>query len=101
MEPEKTKSPNTATDIVTAILYEKIELERQGYKPRVIIISEKLHDLLLGEWLESWRELPWGDTIAYELERDVEKNRNIFLGDGVIFDLWVVRVNTIDGFEVR
>lgn len=93
--------PNKASDIATAILYEKMELEQKGLKPKVVLISEKLHDLLLGEWLESWEDLPWGDTIAYEIQKDIEKNRNVFLGDGVIFDLWVVRVTTIDGFEVR
>lgn len=104
MKQEKKKNNNlldTAADIATAILYQKMELERYGYKPRVVLINEKMHDLLLGEWLESWKELPWGDTIAYEIEKDVERNKNMFLGDGVIFDLWVVRVNTIDGFEVR
>jgi hypothetical protein len=101
MEQKEKKLPSEAADIATAILYEKMELEQKGLKPRVVLISTKMHDQLLGEWLESWRELPWGDTIAYELEKDAERNRNIFLGDGVMFDLWVVRVDTISGFEVR
>lgn len=90
-----------AEALVIQILEKKLEIEKKALKPRVILINEKLFDLILSGWLESYRELPWGDTVAYELQKQIEKNRNVFLGDGTLFGLWVVKVDTVETFEVR
>ncbi|MFA5048773.1 MAG: hypothetical protein WC516_07140 [Patescibacteria group bacterium] len=87
--------------LVQEILEQKFELEKLRFKPRVILINEKLYDMILGEWLESYKQLPWGDTAAYELQRQMEKNRNVFLGDATLFGLWVIKVDSIENFEVR
>lgn len=92
---------NDADFLVTKILEEKMRLEKEGKKPRLILLSEKEHDMLESEWIKSIRELPWGDSLAHELERKIASRSKIFLGDGCLLDLWVVRVNTIDRFEVK
>ena len=88
-------------EVVQQILEQKLALEKLGKKPRVIIINEQLFDTFLSEWVESYKELPWGDTVAYEVQHQIEKNRNVFLGDGTLFGLWIVKVNTIEGIEIR
>lgn len=90
-----------AESLIIQILEKKLEIENKTLKPRVILINEKLFDLILNGWVESYSELPWGDTVAYELQKQTEKNRNIFLGDGTLFGLWVVKVETVETFEVR
>jgi len=92
---------SNADVLVTQILQEKLRLEKEGKKPRIILLGEKEHEMLQSEWIESIRSLPWGDSLAYELERRAASHSEVFLGDGSLLDLWVVRVNTIDGFEVR
>ncbi len=80
------------------ILTEKFNLEKEGRKPRVVLLGKKEHELLESGWIESVRELPWGDSLMYELEQRENKN-DVFLGDGSIFDLWVIEVDTIKGFK--
>lgn len=92
---------NEASNLMEKILTEKIRLEGEGRHPKVVVLGEKLHDLIEKDWVESVRELPWGDTLCYEFERAKEKGRNVFLGDGAILGLWVIRVDTIEDFEVR
>lgn len=84
--------------IAKDILAQKIKLEKEGCKPRVVLVNEEVFQLLDNDWIGSIQDLPWGDTLVYEVEK--EKNRNVFLADGTIFDLWVVRVNTINDIKV-
>ena len=88
-------------DIAQKILEQKILLEASGIVPRIILINEKIYNILVGDWLKSYRQLPWGDTIVNELEYQIEKHRNIFLGDSTMFGLWVIKVESVETFEVR
>lgn len=87
-------------NLLEGILKEKLELETDGKRPRVVLLGEEAFSLLEGEWLESIQELPWGDTLVYELERQRDMNRNIFLAEGSLFGLWAIRVHTVEGFKV-
>lgn len=95
------KGYDEAEKLMVAILEQKLEFEKKSIKPRLVLINRDLCDMILNKWLESYRELPWGDTTAHELQCQMEKNRNVFLGDGTLFGLWVVKVETIETFEVR
>jgi hypothetical protein len=88
-----------ADNLMKEILTKKFELEKQGKTPRIVLLGKKEHTLLEQGWIESVRELPWGDSLMYELEMRENKN-DVFLGDGSIFDLWVIEVDTIEGFKV-
>lgn len=92
---------NDSEEIVTKILEQKILLEASGIKPRIILLNEKIYDMIKKDWLESYRQLPWGDIISNELEYQIEKHRNIFLGDATLFGLWIVKVESVESFEVR
>ena len=84
--------------LVKDIIKEKFELEKLGKNPRLVLLGIKDFELLENEWIESIKKLPWGDSLELELR----KNRsNVFLGDGSLCGLWVVKVETIEGFEVR
>jgi len=85
--------------LMKEILTEKFDLEKQGKKPRIVLLGKKERKLLENGWIESIRELPWGDSLMYELEMRENKN-DVFLGDGSIFDLWVIEVDTVEGFKV-
>lgn len=88
-----------ADSLMKKILTKKFKLEKEGKRPRVVILGTKEHKLLENGWIESVRELPWGDSLMYELE--IRKNKNdVFLGNGSIFELWVIAVDTIEGFKV-
>lgn len=87
-------------EVVTSILTEKMKLEKEGKMPKVILLGEDTYNMIKDEWVESVKELPWGDTLMYEMERKKELNKNIFLGDGSLFGLWIIRVDTIKGFKV-
>ena len=87
--------------LATEILKEKMRLEKDGKKPRMILLGEECFNLLEEAFIESIRELPWGDSLSYELQVSKNKGRDMFLGDGSMFGLWVVRVYTIKDFEVR
>jgi len=89
-----------ASKLAEAILVRKGELEAQGKKPRLVLVDEKTLGLLDGNWLEAATALPWGDTLAYELRMRRAQRGSIFLGDGSLFGLWVVKVGTIEGFQV-
>ena len=100
LNPLEKKMNDTIGNLLQEILKEKFELESKNKKPRLILISEKIFEILNTDWIESVQELPWGETLVYEIEKQRKINRNIFLADGSLFGLWVVRVNTIDGFKV-
>jgi hypothetical protein len=87
-------------EAVAAILKEKMDLEKKGLKPRVILLGDELYKMIEDEWIESIRELPWGDSLAYEMERKREIGKHVFLGDGSMFGLWVIKVDSISGFKV-
>jgi len=91
---------NETNEVVTDILEAKLELEKHGKKPRIVLMGTAIHEMIEDEWIESVKELPWGDSLVYEMERKREVNKNVFLGDGSIFGLWVIKVDTIDGFKV-
>ena len=90
---------NPSDKLITEILQEKIRLEKEGYIPRVILLGEESFNILIKDWIKSYQAMPWGDSITSELEK--KAHSKIFLGDGSLLDLWVVCVNTIEGFEVR
>jgi len=85
-------------DIINKIFLEKIQLESIGFSPRVIVIQEDIYNKIHEEWVESIKELPWGDTLSYEIEK--QKERNIFLSDGSLFGLWLIRSQIIEGFKI-
>lgn len=89
-----------ASKLAETILVKKGELEAQGKKPRLVLLDEDSFKLLEESWLEAITALPWGDTLSYELRMRRARSGTIFLGDGSLFGLWVVRVNTIEGFQV-
>jgi len=85
-------------DIVNKIFLEKIQLESMGFSPRVIIIQEGIYNKIHEEWVGNIKELPWGDTLSYEVEK--QKERNIFLTDGSLFNLWIIKSQIIEGFKI-
>lgn len=87
--------------IIEKILTKKIELESLGFRPRVILINNDIYEVLKKDWIKSIKELPWGDSLIYELEHNPNKKTNIFLADGSLFGLWIIKVDTIEEFEVR
>jgi len=89
-----------AAKLAESVLTRKMELERQGLKPRLVLLGNKAFKLLEADWLEAAEALPWGDSLAYELRMRRAQRGTIFLGDGSIFGLWVVKVETIEGFQV-
>lgn len=89
-----------ASKLAEEILAKKIELERQGLKPRLVLLGGEVFNLLEEGWLEAAEDLPWGDSLVHELRMRRAQRGSIFLGDGSIFGLWVVRVETIEGFQV-
>jgi len=89
-----------ASRLAEAILARKNELEAQGTKPRLVLVGEEAFKFLEGNWLEAATALPWGDILAYELRMRRAQRGSIFLGDGSLFGLWVVKVETIEGFQV-
>ena len=63
--------------------------------------NNSIFETLKKEWIQSYKDLPWGDSLVYELEHNPNRNNKMFLADGTIFGLWVIRVDTIEGFEVK
>jgi len=89
-----------ATRLAEAIFARKMELEAQGKKPRLVLLGLEAFGLLEADWLKAATDLPWGDSLAYELRMRRAQRGTIFLGDGSMFGLWVVKVDTIEGFQV-
>jgi hypothetical protein len=89
-----------ASRLAEAILARKIELENGGLKPRLVLLGEEAFGLLEQDWLEAAAALPWGDSLIHELRMRRAQRGGVFLGDGSMFGLWVVKVATIDGFQV-
>ena len=89
-----------ASLIARSILEQKQRLEGQGKNPRLVLMDEKAFQTLEDSWIKSVKDLPWGDSLAYEMEIKRKSQGKMFLGDGSIFDLWVVRVDTVDGAKV-
>lgn len=87
--------------LVKSIIEEKFRLENEGKHPRVVLLGEEEHMMLENDWIESIKSLPWGDSLEFELRQRATNRSNMFLGDGSLCGLWVVRVDTIKGFEVR
>lgn len=92
---------NNIESLVVKIAEEKESLETKGKHPRVVLIESKLFQALQSGWLEDIKDLPWGDALVFEMEQRLKKNHDMFLGDGTLLGLWVVSVDTIEGFEVR
>lgn len=91
---------DSCDEIVKKIFIKKNELQAQGKKPRLVLVNEDIFKKLETSWIKAISELPWGDSLKYELEMRREQRGKIFLGDGCIFDLWVVKVDTIEDFQV-
>ncbi len=91
---------NPASRLAEAILARKGELEAQGKRPRLVLVGSEAFALLERDWLEAVTALPWGDSLAYEMRMRRARQGSVFLGDGSMFGLWVVRVETIEGFQV-
>jgi hypothetical protein len=89
-----------ASKLAAEVLTRKGELEAQGKRPRLVLVGEEAFRLLENSWLEAVTALPWGDALAHELRMRRDRQGSVFLGDGSMFGLWVVKVNTIDGFQV-
>lgn len=89
-----------ASKLAENILAAKIELERRGLKPRLVLLDAETFDLLEGDWLEAVEDLPWGDSLSHELRMRRAQRGSVFLGDGSIFGLWIVKVESIEGFCV-
>lgn len=91
---------DAASKLAEEILAEKLLLERQGSKPRLVLLGREAFDLLENDWLEAVSALPWADSMEHELRMRRTQRGSLFLGDGSMFGLWVVRVDTIKGFKV-
>lgn len=89
-----------ASELARLILTKKMELEAQGLRPRLVLLDPECFNLLERDWLEAASALPWGDSLVYEMRMRRAKTGSIFLGDGSMFGLWVVKVETIKGFQV-
>jgi hypothetical protein len=89
-----------ASSLAEAILARKAELEAQGHRPRLVLLGQQAFSLLEEDWLGSAADLPWGDSLVHELRMRRAQRGTIFLGDGSILGLWVVKVETIEGFQV-
>jgi hypothetical protein len=88
------------SQLAESILARKAELEKQGLKPRLVLLGIDAFAVLEADWLEAAEALPWGDSLTHELRMRRAQRGTIFLGDGSMFGLWVVRVETIEGFQV-
>jgi len=95
VDKDKEKSDLLLKDIVKT----KFKLEDEGKNPRVVLLSKEENELLKNNWIKTYKELPWADSINFELIRNKNKE-SIFLGDGTILGLWVVVVDTIEEFKV-
>lgn len=91
---------NPVDILASKILNEKINIEKEGKTPKLILMDEDTFFLLENDWVGQVKDLPWGDSIVYEIEKRRRQQGKIFLGDGTIFGLWVVRVSTIKGFKI-
>ena len=81
------------------ILTEKYRLTGEGKNPRLVLLSEEEYNLLNEKWIKDLKDLPFGDSIAYELQRRGTSD-GVFLADGTIFGMWVVKVETVERFKV-
>lgn len=86
-------------DFATKILNRKFQLQGDGFTPRLVLLNSEIYDLLVEELIQSYKELPWGDSLIYELSKREDKSK-IFLADGSLYGLWVVKVDTVKEFEV-
>jgi len=86
--------------VLQEILRKKSDMEKVGKSPRLILVDNCTFEMLEQDWIGCARDLPWGDSLVYEMEMRRKRGGKMFLGDGTLFDLWVVRVDTVDGFEI-
>lgn len=89
-----------ATKLAAKILEEKHKLLGSGKNPRLVLLDHETHALLEDAWVQSVKDLPWGDTLIYEHEK-IKDRQEVFLGDGSLHGLWIVKVDTIKGFEIK
>jgi hypothetical protein len=82
-----------------AILIKKTQLERDGGHPRIVILGDAAFRILEEDWFEALGEAPGGGDMAEELSmrRRIENRAS---ADGMLFDLAVFKVDTLEGFEV-
>ena len=92
--------PDPAAELSQAILQEKMRLEASGLKPRLVLLDDRSFELLESDWIGEAKDLPWGDSLVFEMEQRRRRQGKMFLGDGTFLDLWVVRVETVEGFKV-
>ena len=91
---------NSPADLLSQkILKRKFDIMGEGKSPRLVLLNEQDYNLLKEDWLKSYKELPWGDQIEYELSQREDKSR-FFLADGTLHGLWVVIVETIEEFAI-
>jgi hypothetical protein len=94
---------NSAEELVKKILEEKMRVESLRKKPRLILIGNLAFNLLEKDWIDYYKTMPWADTLEFEIEQRKNRKQDMFLGDGNLFGLWVVKVDSIDpmSFEIR
>ena len=80
------KVPSKSEDLVCKILTKKMELERAGKNPRVVLLDIDSFFLLDKKWMSDTKGSSYKD---------------IFSEERTLFGLMVITVDTISGFEVR
>jgi hypothetical protein len=76
-------------ELVSKILKEKNTLEKNNKNPRVVLLGSKEYFLLEKNWIK----------LFYILENKFTSIGSIY--DGILLGLFVIKVDTIEGFEVR
>jgi hypothetical protein len=83
------KNLNREEELISKILKEKNELEGCNKNPRVILLGSKNYFLLEKNWIKKY----------YIIENNLASISNIY--DGILLGLFAIKVDTIEGFEVR
>lgn len=76
-------------ELVSKISKEKYTLEKNNKNPRVVLLGSKEYFLLEKNWIKQF----------YILENKFTSIGSIY--DGILLGLFVIKVDTIEGFEVR
>lgn len=76
-------------ELISQILREKAKIEDKHQTPRVILLGSEVYFVLEKDWIKSY----------YILEKNCTCIGSIF--DGILLGLFVIKVDTINGFEVR
>lgn len=88
---------NAASRLMQAILIRKTELERAGHCPRLVILGSAAFQMLEEDWFEALEDFGGDDLAELSMRRRI---RNKMTGDGMLFDMVVFKVDTLEGFEV-